>query len=220
MRTKVAIVEDDFRIRSNLAAMLRTTDDFDCVADYATAEEALEKLPVCRPQVVLMDIHLPGISGIECVRRLAALESMPQILMLTSYQDSPAIFSSLRAGACGYLLKPVRTSQLITALRDVVSGGAPMSSSIARQVVECFRNPPSIEATAVALPAATHGLTPREREILQFLSEGYLYKEISDRLSISYSTVRTHIERIYEKLHVQSRSQAVAKAGGMLPMGA
>ncbi len=215
---KVAIVEDDARIRANLVTMLRTDADLHCVAECACAEEALEKLPLCKPQVVLMDIHLPGMSGIECVRRLGDMEFTPQILMLTSYHDSPAIFSSLRAGASGYLLKPVRTSQVIAALRDVVGGGSPMSSSIARQVVECFRSPPQ-EPGMAALPPATHGLTPREREILQFLGEGYLYKEISDRLSISYSTVRTHIERIYEKLHVQSRAQAVAKAGGMLPMG-
>lgn len=208
MRITVAIVEDDPRIRRNLAAMLGTADDIECVGQFASAEDALAKLPALQPRVVFMDINLPGRSGVDCVRELAVLDPKPQIVMLTSYDDSEAIFSSLSAGACGYLLKPIRTAQLLAAVRDVYSGGAPMSGQIARRVVETFNKP----ATA-SPPSAAESLSAREREILQLLSEGYLYKEIADRLGVSYSTVRTHIERIYEKLHVQSRAQAVAKAG-------
>lgn len=207
MPITVAIVEDDARIRRSLAAMLGTADDIECVGQFASAEEALRKIPAIKPRVIFMDIHLPGMSGVDCVRELAAILSKPQIVMLTSYDDSEAIFSSLSAGACGYLLKPIRTAQLLAAVRDVYSGGAPMSGHIARRVVEAFNKP---STTPPASPV-TASLSERESQILQFLSEGYLYKEIADRLGISYSTVRTHIERIYEKLHVQSRAQAVAR---------
>jgi DNA-binding NarL/FixJ family response regulator len=207
MPITVAIVEDDARIRRSLAAMLGTAGDIECVGQFANAEEALRHVPTLRPRVIFMDIHLPGMSGVDCVREIACTEPKPQIVMLTSYDDNDAIFSSLSAGACGYLLKPIRTAQLLAAVRDVYSGGAPMSGQIARRVVEAFTKP-------AAKPAAapTNGaLSQRETQILQLLSEGYLYKEISDRLGISYSTVRTHIERIYGKLHVQSRAQAVAR---------
>ena len=207
MPITVAIVEDDARIRRSLATMLGTAEDIECVGQFANAEDALRKIPALQPRVIFMDIHLPGMSGVDCVRELAAIEPKPQIVMLTSYDDSEAIFSSLSAGACGYLLKPIRTTQLLAAVRDVYSGGAPMSGQIARRVVEAFNKP----AASPAAPSATASLSEREAQILQLLSEGYLYKEIADKLGISYSTVRTHIERIYEKLHVQSRAQAVAK---------
>ncbi|PHX94632.1 MAG: DNA-binding response regulator [Pedosphaera sp.] len=208
MPITVAIVEDDARIRRSLATMLGTAEDIECVGQFANAEDALRKIPALQPRVIFMDIHLPGMSGVDFVRELAAVEPKPQIVMLTSYDDSEAIFSSLSAGACGYLLKPIRTAQLLAAVRDVYSGGAPMSGQIARRVVETFNKPAAPSASPT-----TDTLSTREREILQLLSEGYLYKEIADRLGISYSTVRTHIERIYEKLHVCSRAQAVAKAG-------
>ena len=207
MPITVAIVEDDARIRRSLAAMLDTAGDVACVGQFANAEEALLKVPTLKPRVIFMDIHLPGKSGVECVREIAGTEHKPQIVMLTSYDDSDAIFSSLSAGACGYLLKPIRTAQLIAAVRDVFAGGAPMSGQIARRVVEAFSRP----AAKPASSPANASLSDRETQILQLLSEGYLYKEISDKLAISYSTVRTHIERIYEKLHVQSRAQAVAR---------
>ncbi len=207
MPITVAIVEDDARIRRSLAAMLGTAEDIECVGEFASAEEALRKVPALRPRVIFMDIHLPGMSGVDCVREIAGTGPKPQIVMLTSYDDSDAIFSSLSAGACGYLLKPIRTAQLLAAVRDVYSGGAPMSGQIARRVVEAFNKP----AAKPAASPANGSLSERESQILQLLSEGYLYKEISDKLSISYSTVRTHIERIYEKLHVQSRAQAVAR---------
>ena len=187
--------------------MLGTAEDIECVGEFASAEEALRKVPALRPRVIFMDIHLPGMSGVDCVREIAGTGPKPQIVMLTSYDDSDAIFSSLSAGACGYLLKPIRTAQLLAAVRDVYSGGAPMSGQIARRVVEAFNKP----AAKPAASPASGSLSERESQILQLLSEGYLYKEISDKLSISYSTVRTHIERIYEKLHVQSRAQAVAR---------
>ena len=215
-RITVAIVEDDARIRRNLAAMLGTADDIECVGQFANAEDALRKIRALQPRVVFMDINLPGMSGVECVRELAKIEPKPKIVMLTSYDDTEAIFSSLSAGACGYLLKPIRTAQLLAAVRDVYAGGAPMTAQIARRVVETFTKP---AAAAPTTPAATASLSEREAEILQLLSEGYLYKEIVDRLGISYSTVRTHIERIYTKLHVQSRSQAVARvAPGFLAL--
>ena len=206
MPITVALVEDDPRIRRSLAAMLGTADDIECAGQFASAEEALQKIPSLKPRVVFMDINLPGMSGVECVRGLAAIEPKPQIVMLTSYDDSEAIFSSLSAGACGYLLKPIRTAQLLAAVRDVYAGGAPMTGHIARRDVEAFNKPAAASSTS-----ATDSLAPREQEILQLLSEGYLYKEIADKLAISYATVRTHIERIYDKLHVQSRAQAVAR---------
>jgi len=192
--------------------MLGTAQDIECVGQFANAEDALRKIPALQPRVIFMDIHLPGMSGVDCVRELAAIEPKPQIVMLTSYDDSDAIFSSLSAGACGYLLKPIRTTQLLAAVRDVYSGGAPMSGQIARRVVATFNKPAPCVASA-----AVESLSQREQEILGLLAEGYLYKEIADKLGISYSTVRTHIERIYEKLHVQSRAQAVAKAGPGIP---
>jgi DNA-binding NarL/FixJ family response regulator len=212
MPITVALVEDDPRIRRSLATMLGTAQDIECVGQFANAEDALRKIPALQPRVIFMDIHLPGMSGVDCVRELAAIEPKPQIVMLTSYDDSDAIFSSLSAGACGYLLKPIRTTQLLAAVRDVYSGGAPMSGQIARRVVATFNKPAPCVASA-----AVESLSQREQEILGLLAEGYLYKEIADKLGISYSTVRTHIERIYEKLHVQSRAQAVAKAGPGIP---
>ena len=182
MSITVAIVEDDARIRRSLGAMLGTAGDIQCVGQFASAEEALREIPGLRPRVVFMDIHLPGMSGVDCVREIAFLDPKPQIVMLTSYDDSDAIFSSLSAGACGYLLKPIRTAQLVAAVRDVYSGGAPMTGQIARRVVEAF-NKPTVKPVA-APPAAP--LSERESQILQLLSEGYLYKEISDKLAISY----------------------------------
>lgn len=213
MPITVAVVEDDMRIRRSLATMLDTADDIECVGHFASGEEALKGIPGLSPRVIFMDINLPGMSGVECVRELAAAEPKPQIVMLTSYHDNEAIFSSLSAGACGYLLKPIRTAQLLAAVRDVYSGGAPMSSQIARRVVETFTKPPAPCPPTSSAGNATASLSAREAQILNLLSDGYLYKEIAGMLGVSYSTVRTHIERIYGKLHVQSRAQAVARMG-------
>lgn len=207
MSITIAIVEDDPRIRSTLATILSRDPDCWCNGEYGTAEDALMQIPEVLPDVVIMDINLPGMNGVECVRKLAKLSPNSHILMLTVFNDTETIFDALRAGAVGYLTKPVRAAQLLSAVHDVIGGGAPMTSSIARMVVQSFQKLP---------PTGTEGdgLSPREREVLEHLSKGYLYKEIADMMQVSYSTVRTHIERIYGKLHVQSRSQAVARYFG------
>jgi len=204
MLISVAIVEDDARVRRTLASIVRGASDCECVGEYATGEAALAGLLSQPAQVVMMDIDLPGINGVECVRRL--VEQLPalQILMLTVYNDTEFIFQALAAGATGYLVKPVRAAELLAAVHDVRAGGAPMTSGIARKVVQMFQQGrPS--------PREMENLSPREQEVLELLAQGFLYKEIADRLGVSYATIRTHIERIYEKLHVRSRSQAVAR---------
>ena len=207
MPITIAIVEDDPRIRHTLATILSRDPECRCTGEYGSAEEALRQIPTAPPKVVIMDINLPGINGVECVRKLAKLAPDSHILMLTVFNDTETIFDALRAGAVGYLTKPVRAAQLLAAVRDVIGGGAPMTSSIARLVVQSFQKRQPAEAEG-------EGLSPREREVLDYLAKGYLYKEIADMMRVSYSTVRTHIERIYGKLHVQSRSQAVARYFG------
>ena len=200
----VAIVEDDSGIRDGLMTILNEESDLECVGEFATAEEALQQLPKLRPKVVIMDVNLPGMNGIECVRRLSAAANPPQIIMLTVRQDSEVIFDSLAAGACGYLLKPPTVHQLVSAVRDVFSGGAPMTASIARRVAQSFQK-------ARAKTPETENLSPREVEVLELLVKGYAYKEVAYDLGISYSTVQRHIESIYRKLHVHSRTHAVSK---------
>ena len=199
----VSIVEDDAPARSILADWIHRTPGFRCAGRYDSAEAALVALPSEKPAVVLMDINLPGMSGIECVRQLKPVLPATQFVMLTVYEDADHIFNALAAGASGYLLKRVSRGELLAALRDVYAGGSPMSSNIARKVVQSFQKP--------APPAGQVELSPREREVLELLARGYLYKEIADSLQIGSSTVNTYIRRIYEKLHVRSRSQAVAK---------
>lgn len=200
----VVIVEDDARVRRTLAGIIDKTGSCRCVGDYGTAEAALEEIPRSKPQVVLMDIDLPGMNGVECVRRLVVQAPGVQVMMLTVYKDTDSIFDALASGAVGYLVKPVRAAQLIEAVLDVHGGGAPMTSGIARKVVQVFQQRRS-SAEEV------EGLSPREQEVLGFLARGYLYKEIADRMGVSYATIRTHVERIYHKLHVRSRAQAVAR---------
>lgn len=207
MPIDVAIVEDDARVRCALASVIGRAEGCRCVGDYATAETALDGILQSRPQVVLMDIDLPGMSGVECVGRLMERAPQVQVLMLTVYKDTDSIFEALASGAVGYLVKPVRASNLIDAVRDVYGGGAPMTSGIARKVVQLFRK---------SRPSAREvdTLSPREQEVIDCLSRGYLYKEIADRMGVSYATIRTHVERIYHKLHVRSRAQAVARYMG------
>ena len=200
----IGIVEDDSRIRAGLRAILQEEPDFECVGEFATAEDALKHLPALHPKVVIMDVNLPGMSGIECVRQLTAGDHPPQVIMLTVRQDSEIIFASLAAGACGYLLKPPTASQLVDAVRDVFFGGAPMTASIARRVAQSFRK----QETKTP---ETYSLTPREVEVLELLAKGFSYKEVAADLHISYSTVQRHIESIYRKLHVHSRTHAVTK---------
>ena len=199
----VSIVEDDAGVRDGLTRLLGRARDFRCLGAYPDAETALRELPEARPDVVLMDINLPGIDGVECVRRLKEREPTLPIVMLTVHQAPKRVFEALAAGAVGYLLKQTPPAELLEALRDVHSGGAPMSSQIARKVVQSFQTPPS--------SGTDYDLSPRERDILQRLAKGYLIKEVADQLDISFDTVRTHIRRMYDKLHVHSRAQAVAK---------
>ncbi len=197
----MSIVEDDAPARQILAGWIRRAEGFRCGSEHGTAESALAHLLPERPDVVLVDINLPGVSGIELVRRLKPLLPRIQFVMLTVYEDADHIFNALAGGATGYLLKQTPRAELLAALRDVQAGGSPMTSNIARKVVQSLQQPPRPEAAA---------LSPREQEVLDLLARGYLYKEIAESLSISGPTVNTYIRRIYEKLHVRSRSQAVA----------
>jgi DNA-binding NarL/FixJ family response regulator len=204
MPTTVAIVEDNRDFRATLAHYLDEAPGYRCVCACGTSEEALQKIPRLLPDVVLMDIHLPNMSGVECTRRLKELCPALQILMLTVYDDNERIFSALKAGAGGYLLKRADPADILHAIQDVKQGGAPMSSQIARRVVQSFREAANDELKVDAL-------SQREEEILQHLSKGYSTKEIADRLSVSVNTVRTHLQHIYHKLHVRSRTEAVVK---------
>jgi DNA-binding NarL/FixJ family response regulator len=201
---QIAIVEDEKAVRDGLKLLIDGTEGYKCVALYPNAEEALREIIDHDPDVVLMDIHLPGMSGIECVRRLKKQDPNFQIVMLTVYEDDEEIFKSLAAGAHGYILKKTPPAKLLEAISEVYSGGSPMSSQIARRVVDFFQ-------TKEDAPKQTENLTDREQEILSFLSKGYRYKEIADVLCISIETVRTHIRNIYEKLHVHSRTEALLK---------
>jgi DNA-binding NarL/FixJ family response regulator len=199
----VSIVEDDDGVRAGLVRLLEKSRDFRLLASYSNGEEALREVPQLRPDVLLMDINLPAMNGVECVQRLHAIDPTLRVIMLTVYENPEQIFDALRAGAIGYLLKQQPSEKLCEAIREAHSGGSPMSSQIARKVVQLFHSKPKSEATTE--------LSARETEVLKLLSKGHLIKEIADQLGISFVTVRTHIRRIYEKLHVHSRSQAVAK---------
>ena len=205
MPITVSIVEDNEQLRTTLARVIGRADGFECLGQHPTAEAALEALPKERPNVVLMDINLPGINGVECVRQLKQLLPDTQVMMLTAYEDTENIFNSLAAGASGYMLKRTKSAELLDAIRDVMKGGSPMSAHIARKVVQSFQRPAS------AGPNPTEDLSPREKEVLDLLSQGLIYKEIADKLSISYETVHTYVRRIYEKLQVRTRTEAVAK---------
>jgi DNA-binding NarL/FixJ family response regulator len=191
-------------LRGTLARVLGRAEGFQCLGQHATAEAALEALPKERPDVVLMDINLPGLNGVECVRQLKQLLPETQVMMLTAYEDTENIFNSLAAGASGYMLKRTKTSELLEAIREVSRGGSPMTTHIARKVVQSFQKP-----AASANPAGD--LSPREKEVLDCLAQGFLYKEIAEKLGISYETVHTYIRRVYEKLQVRTRTEAVAK---------
>jgi DNA-binding NarL/FixJ family response regulator len=210
----VAIVEDDVPAREILAGWIRSADGFHLAGEYGDAETAIARLPLEKPSVVLFDINLPGMNGIECVRKMKPRLPDTQFLMVTVYEDANHIFNALSAGASGYLLKQTRRSELLEAMRDVHAGGSPMSSQIARKVVQSFRRTESQSPDGETIE-----LSPREREVLELLARGYLYKEIAEMLKISVQTVNTYIRRIYEKLHVRSRAQAVAKYAN-IPMGA
>lgn len=198
------VVEDDTSVRNILTTWLREADGFDCVGVFPDVESAIPQIAHAKPDVVLVDINLPGLSGIECVRQLKPRVPNTQFVMLTVYEDSNHIFDALSAGATGYLIKTTSREALISALREVRAGGSPMSGNIARKVVQLLHQPKS------ALKPAEE-LSKRENEVLALLAQGYLYKEIADALGIGLETVNTYIRRIYEKLHVHSRAQAVAR---------
>ena len=206
MPVRISIIEDDAPLRRIFTAWLRRAPDLQLVGEYPNAETALTSLPADKPDVVLADIHLPGINGIECVRRLKAQLQKTQFMMLTVYEDAEKIFSALEAGATGYLLKRTTEPELLAAIADLRQGGSPMTSAIARKVVQSFQKPRTPRHLGDVVQ-----LSPREKEILELLARGYLYKEIADKLKISVPTVNAHIRNMYEKLHVHSRSQAVAK---------
>lgn len=209
--TRVAIVEDNKVIRESLVAYVHMDPELKCICTCGTAEEALAVLPGQRPDVVLMDIQLPQQSGIECTAQLKQLLPEVRIIMVTVYGDPDLILKALRAGACGYLLKRCTPEELITAVREVQQGGAPMSREIARKVIAYFQ-----EATQPPSPAAdpaseVENLSPREREILELLTQGFSDKEIADKLGVKHGTVRWHLQHVYEKLHVRSRTEAALK---------
>jgi DNA-binding NarL/FixJ family response regulator len=200
----VSIVEDDPHARKILAAWVSGTSGLHLAGEWSNAESALAPLAERKPHVVLMDINLPGISGVEAVKRLKPMLPDTQFLMLTVYEDTDHIYNALAAGATGYLLKQTPREELLAALQDVHRGGSPMTSNIARRVVQSFRQTPAPAAEGAVLSS-------REQEVLDMLVRGYLFKEVADRLNISLHTVNTYVRRIYEKLHVRSRAQAVAK---------
>jgi len=200
----VSIVDDEKELRESITTFVNGSPGFKCVGAYGSAEAALKGLPADQSDVVLMDINLGGMSGIECVERLKVQAPQLQILMLTVYEDTDQIFQALAAGASGYLLKRSSPTKLLQAIREVHAGGSPMTSSIARKVVASFqKSKPTAEKQ-------TH-LSPREETVLNCLAKGFTYKQIADELDISIDTIRTYLRRIYEKLHVQSRTEAVAK---------
>jgi DNA-binding NarL/FixJ family response regulator len=201
---QVAIVEDDQEIREDFARRIDHSPSCRLLRSYGDAESALADLPRRQPDVVLMDINLPGMDGVDCVRQLKAKMPKVHFMMLTVYEDGDRLFRSLMAGATGYLLKRTPPDKLLAAIHDVYEGGAPMSPEVARRVVQYFQQLPKPSSDLQTLSA-------REREVLEQLSKGYLYKEIEDHLRISTGTLRTHIASVYEKLHVHSRTEAVVK---------
>ncbi len=209
MLISVSLVEDNDQLRGTLAKVIARAEGFRFLSDYGSAEEALADLPKVKPDVVLMDINLPGMNGVECVRRLKTVLPQTQVMMLTVYEDTENIFNALAAGASGYMLKRTPTKELIEAIREMNCGGSPMTTHIARLVVQSFQKP-----AAPAAPASggdLSELSEREQQVLDLLAQGLIYKEIAEKLNIGYETVHTYIRRIYEKLQVRTRTEAVAK---------
>ena len=207
----VAIVEDDTGTRRNLELLIDEAPGFRCLCACSSGEEAVRVIPQVKPEVVLMDIHLPNLSGIECAAKLKQLLPALQVIMITMYSDTDKVFKALRAGAAGYLLKRSAPEEILEAIQEVQRGGAPMTSEIARKVVEAFKEVPANDDSEDAL-------TRREHEILELLCRGFANKEIAETLCISFETVRWHNRQIYHKLHVRSRSEAAAKFRGGLDL--
>jgi DNA-binding NarL/FixJ family response regulator len=227
-KIRVAVVEDDSRLRRTFTDILESADDCECVGVFASGERAMSRIPPLAPDVIIMDVNLPDSSGVECVAALAPQLPDTQILMVTVYQDPETTFNALAAGAHGYLVKPVMKEHLLAAIREVRSGGVPMSPTIARKVIQTFRRREPAAAvpgktlspgtagaphsTAAAAAADEESLAPREQQVLELLVKGYSYKEVSKELGISTSTVGTYVQRIYEKLHVSSRREMMARS--------
>lgn len=207
MSITLAIVEDLDEVRDGLKNFISLSSDFNVLDTFKTAEEALVDIPRLQPDIVIMDINLPGMNGIECIKLVKDKSPDTQFMMFTVYENDEKVFEALKAGASGYLLKNTGLVQLIESLKELYNGGSPMSANIARKLVTVFRDKEKING-----PVET--LSPRENEILQLLSKGLLYKEIAGQLTISVATVRQHIHHIYEKLHVQNRTEAINKAFG------
>jgi DNA-binding NarL/FixJ family response regulator len=205
---KVAIVEDDARIRKVVIEVLASAKDCQCVGAFADGATAVANLASLVPDVILMDINLPNLSGVECVARISPHLPGAEILMLTVYQDPETIFRALAAGAHGYLVKPVMPRRLLKAIREIRAGGVPMSPGIAREVVDFFRREPALPASGATVEDARLG--PREQQVLKFLVDGLSYKEIAGELGITSNTVATYVRRIYEKLHVRSRREIIS----------
>lgn len=206
MKTKVAIVEDNNDIRKGLMMLINSTEELECSQTFSSAEEAIKVLPINCSDVVLMDIELPAMNGIECIKKLKEVCVQTQFMMLTIFEDDDKIFQSLQAGANGYLLKKTTPNEIVESIKDLVNGGSPMNTQIARRVVASFQH---IEEKKVL--KNTEELTRRELELLKLLSKGYRYKEIAEKLFISVDTVRTHIRNIYIKLQVNSKIEAINK---------
>ena len=206
MAIKISIVDDDEGIRSSLAALIRRAPTLELLGDYPNAETALKEIPAKVPDVVLMDINLPGLNGVECVRRLKTTLPQLQALMLTVYEDSDSLFNSFKAGATGYLLKRTAPARLIEAIHEVNDGGSPMTPQLARRVVQFFNVPAENSG-----PSPVAQLTASEREFLGQLANGYTYKEIAVCMKLSIDSVRSYVRTVYEKLHVHSRTEAVVK---------
>ena len=207
MSISLAIVEDLDEVRDGLKNFISLSTDFTILDTFKSAEEALYDIPKLQPDIVIMDINLPGMNGIECIRQVKDKSPKTQFMMFTVYENDEKVFEALKAGASGYLLKNTGLVQLIESIKELHNGGSPMSANIARKLVTVFRNK---ETTTEAVEV----LSPRENEILLLLSKGLLYKEIANQLTISVATVRQHIHHIYEKLHVQNRTEAINKAFG------
>lgn len=207
MKIRVSVIEDDPVLRDCLSVVINGVPGLQCLGLYPDAESAVEHLPGEAPDVVLLDIHLPGMNGIECLKRLKPRVADTLFIMLTAYSDDQLVFEALSAGAVGYLLKRTPSAEIVAAVEDAMRGGSPMTGQIARRVVQSFRSRPAHAADDTPQPA----LSAREHEILALLSKGFRYKEIAAQLSISTETVRTHLRRIYEKLQVRSRTEAVVR---------
>lgn len=202
----VVIIEDIREIREGLQLLIDSSDGFSCLRTFVSAEQAIEQLPASCPDVALMDINLPGMNGIEAVRQLKTQCPGTQFIMSTVYEDDENIFESLKAGASGYLLKKTAPSKILDAITEVYEGGSPMSSQIARKVIASFQRKDSIDEVDL--------LTPKEKEVLKALAKGLRYKEIADEFNVSMETIRSHARKIYEKLQVQSRTEALNKVYG------